>query len=141
MSASTLFFIVFVIMLIVLGGCIYFFDDKPKETFVFAIVMLLAVVFAGVFASTDLFHSHPKTERYTIQSVSFDHDRMNVRVADRHGHEHTELYTTNQHGYKIVPLKAEKKPYLLKKTYRIGPIYQCVLEYHITTIDLSENSQ
>ena len=135
MSAGTLFFITFVIMLIVLCLC------KSHEAFIIAIVMLSVTVFIGVFVSTDLFHSNPKTERYAIQSVSFDQNRMNVRVADRHGREHTELFMANCHEYKIVPEKAGKKPYLLKKTYHVGPIYQRVLEYHITTIDLSEISQ
>jgi len=135
MSAGTLFFITFVIMLIVLCLC------KSHEAFIIAIVMLSVTVFIGVFVSTDLFHSNPKTERYAIQSVSFDQNRMNVRVADRHGREHTELFMAHRHGCKIVPAEVEKKPYLLKKTYRIGPIYQRVLEYHITKIDLSEISQ
>ena len=140
MSAGTLFFITFVIMLIVLCLCVHFCDERPHESFIIAIVMVSVTVFVGVFVSTDLFHSNPKTERYAIQSVSFDQSRMNVRVADRYGREHTEPYVANCHEYKIVPVKAKKKPYLLKKTYHIGPIYQRVLEYHITTIDLNEYS-
>ena len=140
MSANTLFFITFVIMLVVLG-CVHFSNERPHESFIITIVMLSVTAFVSVFAATNLFHSNPKTERYTIQSVSFEHNRVSVKVADRHGHEHTESYTANQHGCKIVPEKAEKKPYLLEKTYHIGPIYSRVLEYHISTIDLSEISQ
>ena len=140
MSAGTLFFIIFVIMLIVLGLCVHFCDEKPHEAFIIAIVMLSVTVFVSVFAATDLFHSNPKTERYAIQSVSFEHNRVSIKVADRHGREHTESYTVHQHGCEIVPAKAEKKPHLLKKTYHIGPIYQRVLEYHVSTIDLSEDS-
>lgn len=141
MSAGTLFFITFVIMLVVLGFCVHFCDEKPHEAFIIAIVMVSVTVFVGVFVSTDLFHANPKTERYAIQSVSFDQNRMNVKVANRHGREHTELYMANCHEYKIVPAEVEKKPYLLKKTYHVGPIYQRVLEYHVATIDLSKDSQ
>ena len=140
MSAGTLFFIIFVIMLIVLCLCVHFRDERPHESFIVAIVMVSATVLVGVFVSTDLFYSNPKTERYAIQSVSLDHDRMNVRVVDWHGHEHTELYVANCYECKIVPIKAKKKPYLLEKTYHIGPIHQRVLECHITTIDLNEYS-
>ena len=128
-------------MLVVLGFCVYFSDDKPHESFIVAIVMLSVTVFVGVFVSTDLFHSNPKTERYAIQNVSFEHNHVSVKVADRHGHKHTESYTAHQHGCKIVSEKAKKKPYLLKKTYHIGPIYSRVLEYHVATIDLNEISQ
>ena len=141
MSAGTLFFITFVIMLVVFGFCVHFCDDKPHETFIFAIVMLSVTVFVSVFVSTDLFHANPKTERYVIQSVSFEHNRVSIKVADRHGREHTESYTAHQHGCKIVPAEVEKKPYLLKKTYHVGPIYQRVLEYHVSTIDLNKISQ
>lgn len=141
MNAGTLFFITFVIMLVVLCLCVHFCDERPNESFIVAIVMVSVTVLVGVFVSTDLFHANPKTERYAIQSVSFDQNRMNVRVADRYGREYTEPYVANCHEYKIVPEKAGKKPYLLKKTYRIGPIYQCVLEYHVATIDLNEISQ
>lgn len=141
MSANILFFITFVIMLVVLGVCGYLLDEKPNEAFIIAIVMLSVTVFVSIFVATDLFHANPKTERYAIQSVSFEHNRVSVKVADRHGHEHTESYTAHQHGCKIVPEEVEKKPYLLKKTYHVGPIYQRILEYHVSTIDLSEDSQ
>jgi hypothetical protein len=141
MSANILFFITFVIMLVVLGVCGYLLDEKPNKAFIIAIVMLSVTVFVSIFVATDLFHSNPKTERYAIQNVSFEHNRVSVKVADRHGHEHTESYTAHQHGCKIVPEEVEKKPYLLKKTYHVGPIYQRILEYHVSTIDLSEDSQ
>lgn len=141
MSANILFFITFVIMLVVLGLCVHFSDDKPHESFIVEIVMLSATVFVFVFAATDLFHANPTTERYAIQSVSFEHNRVSVKVADRHGCEHTESYMMHQHGCKIVPEEVEKKPYLLKKTYHVGPIYQRVLEYHVSTIDLNKVSQ
>jgi hypothetical protein len=128
-------------MLIVLGLCVYFCDEKPNEAFIIAIVMLSVTVFVGVFVATDLFHANPKTERYAIQSVSFEHNRVSIKVADRHGREHTELFMANCHEYKIVPAEVEKKPYLLKKTYHVGPIYSRVLEYHVTTIDLNKTSQ
>lgn len=108
MSAGTLFFITFVIMLVVLGFCVYFCDEKPHEAFIIAIVMLSATVFVGVFVATDLFHSNSKTERYAIQSVSFEHNRISIKVADRHGRKHTELFMANCHEYKIVPVKPKR---------------------------------